>query len=363
MSKRVYNRLWFGLLLLTVFVLVAGVLGCSKPATPTSQAPAKTTAASQAPAKTTAPASVITLKAASGFPATHVAQKWFAWSCNQTQEKTGGRVRFEIYPAGQLVSEKETHTALLQGTVDMTVQAFGYVMDLVPESNLAYLPFAWNDAWGLKAAFDAGFANIVSQKWEKLGVKVLGYQTWGEMNIFGNKQVILPKDFGGLVFRSNPGYIESMIKLIGAKPTNITAPEVYGAFQKGMLDVGFTSNGTFMSTGLRDVVKYFLQCRFSTGLGLYNISMAKWNALPPDVQKIMQDSFNEGINNCYKEVAQIDNEGILAHLKEKGVNVHTLTPEELTTWRTAVAPIWDQAIKDFGDTGKKAIEIIKATNK
>jgi TRAP-type C4-dicarboxylate transport system substrate-binding protein len=84
----------------------------------------------------------------------------------------------------------------------------------------------------------------------------------------------------------------------------------------------------------------------------------KWNALPPDIQKIIEKINGEWIEKQGKTWDEIDKEGRDFTLK-LGNKIIPLSKEENEKWVKAVRPLLDDYVKNMKDKGLPGEEVLK----
>jgi len=115
---------------------------------------------------------------------------------------------------------------------------------------------------------------------------------------------------------------------------------------------------------LGEVVKYVTEnysTAYTTTFAVF-MNKAKWNALSPAVQNTIKDINKEWAAKHGESWDQIDKDGI-AFLKEKGGEVVPQSAEESARWEAAMAPVFQDYIKDVTDKGidgKAVVDFIKA---
>ena len=60
-------------------------------------------------------------------------------------ERSGGRIRVQLYPSGQLGNERELVEGLKLGSVDMVVTGLAIIGWYAPEYGVTEAPFVWRD--------------------------------------------------------------------------------------------------------------------------------------------------------------------------------------------------------------------------
>jgi TRAP-type C4-dicarboxylate transport system substrate-binding protein len=84
----------------------------------------------------------------------------------------------------------------------------------------------------------------------------------------------------------------------------------------------------------------------------------KWNALPPDVQKIIEQINEEWIEKHGKNWDAIDKEAY-DFIDKLGNKVIPLSQEENARWAKAVNPMFDEYVKEKTAKGLPAAEALK----
>jgi TRAP-type C4-dicarboxylate transport system substrate-binding protein len=84
----------------------------------------------------------------------------------------------------------------------------------------------------------------------------------------------------------------------------------------------------------------------------------KWNSLPPDVQKIIEQVNEEWIEKHGRNWDAIDKPGMDLSLK-LGNKVISLSAEENAKWARAVQPMFDEYVKEKAAKGLPAEEALK----
>jgi TRAP-type C4-dicarboxylate transport system substrate-binding protein len=74
---------------------------------------------------------------------------------------------------------------------------------------------------------------------------------------------------------------------------------------------------------------------------------AWFNRLTPELQKVVRDAAVEGMMFQRKKAAE-DYAGYLKTLTDANVTITELTPDELSQWRTKVAPVVDMIAGEIG---------------
>jgi C4-dicarboxylate-binding protein DctP len=73
-----------------------------------------------------------------------------------------------------------------------------------------------------------------------------------------------------------------------------------------------------------------------------------WNALPPDIRKQVDKAVADSTDYC-NSIARQENIDALAKIKASGkTTLHTLTPAQVTAWKAAFKPVYQESEKRVG---------------
>jgi len=178
-------------------------------------------------------------------------------------------------------------------------------------------------------------------------------------NVIGTltKPVRTLEDLKGLKIRGT-GRIGDIVKALGATPMPIEMVDLYEALRRGVLDGNLGSAEQLEGFKIGELLKY-VTASWKTGgcFGFYvAMSKHKWDALPPDLQKLFTDLSNEYKDKWGIAFNSIDIGG-LDYFKKNGGQVINLPDAETAKWVKAVQPVIADYKKDLMSKGFKEQEI------
>jgi TRAP-type C4-dicarboxylate transport system substrate-binding protein len=153
------------------------------------------------------------------------------------------------------------------------------------------------------------------------------------------------------------------MKLLGAVPTSVSAPEVYTALERGTFQAAsFPFTYSFTAYKLHEVSKWYT---LGMQLGIVHnsvvLSQTAWKALPDEYRKILEDAKPEAYRLQGEAYTEADKKSFPMFEKRK-LEVVKVTPEmreKLIT--TAAQPVWNHWVADTekkGLPGKEALELV-----
>ncbi|RLA87401.1 MAG: hypothetical protein DRG40_00405 [Deltaproteobacteria bacterium] len=293
-----------------------------------------------------------------GLPPQHyMAQIQAKWA-KLVEEKSGGRIKIEVYPGGTLVNDKHLFEALSTGSVEVGGIYNFYLEPNVPEfAGLAPFGVAWNH--DVNVAVSESFAKKKGPAWEcakaaeKKNLKVVAWLPWGEAGprhgMAGTgKQIILPEDMKGRKIRPLGSLAPKVYKVYGGRPVYLSGAELYTALQRGTVDAVLICAAHMIQRKLVEVTDWYTG-NFPWGTYVSTIICVNrdfYNELPPDLQRILFEAGEE----CRKEINETGYLLLNKFLEQtrKLVKVHILTREEQAKWTNAAAPFVVEFVKSKG---------------
>lgn len=277
-------------------------------------------------------------------------------------ERAGGAYEIKVHCGGALVKIPEYFDAVRTGAVEMFDAAASIYAGAEPRFNLSSLPYLFRDGNAMIAAQDdiIAFYNEFCEK--QYNQRVLGQLFTGSKGIFNNKKPVLcPEDTKGLLLGGADASIIAVATAIGAEAINIPWPDYYTSLDKGVIDgIIYSTNGT-IANKLSDNLKYYTDLDFPIGTNMYSINLDIWNGMPKDIQDILVEEVQRACEEYSAHfIAQLAKDE--ETLKNEGITIHKLTPEEKEKFGAALKAYTDAKLPEFGEDGKKMKEIADKAN-
>lgn len=268
-------------------------------------------------------------------------------------QRTGNKVKIDIFPAAQLGSERDLVEGLQLGTVDLVVTSTGPLGGFVPQMFVVDLPFLFRDREHAYKVLDGPIGKGLLDSFSAKGIKGLAFWENGFRHITNNVRPIeKPEDLKGIKIRTMENKIHlAAFRAFGASPTPMAWGEVYTALQQKTIDAQENPIAIVYVAKIYEVQKYLALTGHFYSPSLLIMSEKSYNSLPKDVQKIMLDTAIECAT--FERNLLRDNEvKQLSELKAKGMQVTTPNKK---AFQSAAAPVYKEFESQFG---KEMIEKI-----
>lgn len=271
----------------------------------------------------------------------------------RVNEKLAGRYKVVVYGSSQLGDDTEMLQKIKAGTIDFALPST-VMSSVVPGFGLFEMPYLVKDREHMKRIEKEIVWPILAPQAEKQGYKILAVWENGFRHITNNKRPInTPEDLKGIKLRVPKGkWRAKMFQLYGANPSAMGLSEVFAALQTGTMD-GQENPLTQTYTSKFQEVQKFLSLTGHVYTPAYPVmSPRKFNALPPDVQKVLVDTAREVQAFVYEQAEKMDNE-LLDKMKSAGMQVNEA---DKNAFIAASKPAYEEFAQEVQE-GKKMIDI------
>ena len=275
------------------------------------------------------------------------------------EERSKGEFRVDIFDS----SKFGNFDAVVQGLqLNMLQMGSDSTPNLSPFSDeflIFDLPFLFTDYPSTDLITDGPIGMNAAKALEKSGIIGLGYIEIGFRNLWNNNRAVAKlEDAKGLKIRSTPSKAHiATLKALGMNPTPISWGEVYTAMQQKTVDGIDIDLNLAWYNNFPEVNKHVTIVNSLYSPHLMMISKKFYESLTPEQQVLIAETFEE-MKLYERKLIREGEQKILAQLKDKGVTVTVLTPEERTRWAEATTGVY----AEFGDRiGKDLVKQAKAT--
>jgi C4-dicarboxylate-binding protein DctP len=277
------------------------------------------------------------------------------------EERSGGKVKVEVYPNSSLFKDGEEMEALQLGSVQMlapSVSKFGPLG--AREFEVFDVPYVFDSYEDLHKVTEGPVGAALFKKLESKGITGLAYWDNGFKDMSANKALRKPDDMKGLKMRiQSSKVLGDEMKALGALPQVMAFSEVYQAMQTGVVDGSENPPSNFYTQKMHEVQKYLTLT--DHGVIEYAVIVNKkfWDGLPADVRRTLETAMKDATRYA-NDIAKKENDDALAAVKASGkTEIITLTAAEKTAWKKALLPVHKE---NESRVGKETLaEVYKAT--
>ena len=348
------------LALLMAVAMVFALAACGKTATEPA-APAETPAASETPA---APAQQYIINVAHTVAEETSMQKGALAFKEYCEANSNGQLVVNVYPNGQLGSDRETCEGVGNGQVTMMLSSNAVHSNFIDDSIIFDMPFMYTDTTMARKVLDnADFKAKMTEVYAACGYHYIGAADQGFRTLSSNRKVESPADLKGLLIRTMENkYHMQAWKDLGASPTPMNFNEVYSALQNGTIDAQENPIELIYANKFYEVQKYVIMTNHIYQNIVWIMNEDFYQSLPDDLKKVVDEAAEIGIKTS-REATDAGLAGNIQAIKDAGVEVIELSADQLQQFNALTDNVRNMIAQDVDpavyEVYMKAVEAAK----
>ncbi|HHV58231.1 MAG TPA: TRAP transporter substrate-binding protein [Firmicutes bacterium] len=258
------------------------------------------------------------------------------------EQRSNGAIKVNLFTNGALGSEKDTFNALSGNELQMILGGIQGVDQFAPQYMFITAPYLIKSWDHLRAILEGDLGQKMIQDLDKKNVHMLAVNYRGIRNTTSNKAFKKPDELKGLKLRLPE--VASWVaawKWLGAMPTPVALPELYGALQTKVVDASEGPYEQLATFKLYEVQKYIVQTQHVYEPCWLYISKSFLDSLPKEQQEIITSSAKEAMLYA-DQLAQEKAQEFLKELTDHGMQ--EIQPD-LAAFQAAAKPMLDDMFK------------------
>jgi tripartite ATP-independent transporter DctP family solute receptor len=262
----------------------------------------------------------------------------------RANERLGERATVIVFGSSQLGNDEVLLQKLKLGTIDFALPS-SIMSSTIPEFGLFEMPYLVKDRDHMRRIEEEIY-------WPQLRPLVLdrGYDiiaVWenGFRHVTNSvRPIVTPDDLAGIKLRTPRGvWRVKMFQAFGANPTPMALSEVFVALQTGVMDGQENPLAQIVSSKFQEVQPYLSLTRHVYSPAYVAVGVNRWNRLPEDVRRILEETAREMQSFVYETAQRMDID-LLQELREANVAVNEPLFESFAETSQAVYEEFAQAV-------------------
>jgi len=287
---------------------------------------------------------------------------------DRVEKDSGGRIKFEGYPAMQLGGTPvQLYDQARDGVVDIVWTLPGNTPGRFPRIEVFELPFMMNNAEATSRAYWEYVQTVAPDEFKE--TQVIALQVHGPgMFHMRSKLVKTADDLRGSKVRGPTRQITKMLGYLGATPVGMPLPQIPDALSKGVIDGCVIPWEVVPSVKVHELTKFHSEFEPAGG-ALYTttfvmaMNKARYNSLAPDLKAIIDKNSGIETSGWLGKTQQAgDNAGRKA-AADLGNTLHKLSAADAQEFKRKARLVeveWMQDMDKRGYDGKKLLETARA---
>lgn len=262
------------------------------------------------------------IKLAHGLDPQHSVHKGMVFLGERLAEKSGGKLRVDVYSSGQLGSERECLELVQLGGLAMTKVSASVLEGFAPEFKVFGLPYLFRDDAHKTAVLAGPVGKEILAAPEKKFMRGLCYYDSGSRSFYTKTRAVrTPDDLKGLKIRVQESPMAfALIRAFGASATPISFGELYTSLQQGVVDGAENNPPSFHLARHYEVCKFYSLDEHTSVPDVVVVNTHFWNSLTPQQQTWLQEAADESAVHQRKLWSASETES-LAAVEKAGVEI------------------------------------------
>ncbi len=267
----------------------------------------------------------------------------------EVAKASGGKLKVRTFASASLGSDDQMQNALIGGAQEMMVGSTATLVGISKEMAVWDTPFLFTDPRQADQVLDGPVGRQIMDKLEEKGLVGLVYWENGFRNVTNSARPIEKlEDFEGIKLRvmPNPVFIDTF-KRMGANAVPLPFSELFTALETKAVDGQENPYNTILSSKFYEVQKYLSVTNHVYSPWIVTVSKRWWDGLSATEQGILMDAA-EKARDAEREDTRREASQALAALKERGMQINEVSPEEIQRMREQAQPAIQTVIDAVG---------------
>jgi tripartite ATP-independent transporter DctP family solute receptor len=264
-------------------------------------------------------------------------------------ERSDGRMTLTAFWGGALGGDLQATQALRSGTQEMVVTSTSPLVGILPALGVFDLPFLFANEQEADAILDGEFGQYISDMLPGVGLVNLAYWENGFRNLTNSKRPVEKwEDLNGMRVRvmQNNIFIDTFQNM-GANATPMAFGEVFTALETRAIDAQENPFVTIDTSKFYEVQDYLSVTRHAYTPFMVLFSKPIWDTYSQEEQTILQDCAIIG-RDAQRAASRALSDQSLQRVKEAGLQVNELTPEEQARMVEKAQPVYEKHATTIG---------------
>nr|MDP2192363.1 TRAP transporter substrate-binding protein [Rhodoferax sp.] len=287
---------------------------------------------------------------------------------NKVEQESGGRIKFEAYPAMQLGGTPvQLYDQAKDGVVDIVWTLPGNTAGRFPRIEVFELPFIMTHAEATSKAYWEYVQTVATDEFKDTQVLALHVHGPGMFHT-KDKQIKTAADLKGLKMRGPTRQITKMLGYLGATPVGMPLPGIPDALSKGTIDGAAIPWEVVPAVKVNELTKFHSEFDPAAG-ALYTttfvmaMNKAKYDSLPADLKKIIDNNSGLATSGWLGKVQQAGDVAGRQSAVDRKNTIYTIPPTDAQEFKrkaNLVEVEWMQDMNKRGFDGRKLLDSARA---
>ena len=282
---------------------------------------------------------------------------------NKVEKESGGRIKFEGYPAMQLGGTPvQLYDQVKDGVVDVVWTLPGNTAGRFPRVEVFELPFMMSNAEATSKAYWEYVHTVAIDEFKDTHLLALQVNGPGVIHTV-NKPVKSIDDLRGLKLRAPTRQVTKLLGILGATPVGMPLPQIPDALSKGTINGCVIPWEVVPSVKVNELTKFHAEFDPAGG-SLYTttfvmaMNKARYDSLPPDLKRVIDNNSGMATSAWLGKVQQGNDVPGRKSASDRGNSIYTIDARQAQEFRRKSSTLevaWVEDMNKKGFDGKNLL--------
>ncbi len=284
----------------------------------------------------------VTLTLANNLPAENCTSRAIDWFAEAVEERSGGRIRIEVYHNSVLGDSPSCLEQLRYGGIDIVKTDESVLSNYVSEYSAFVMPYVYQDTEHFRKVHrgEIGMEILRGSAMGENQMYGLTYYDGGARGFFSKQPIHTLEDMKGMLLRvQSSRLMMSMVEALGANPVAIEYGEIMGALEKGGVDGAENSLVNYEQEGYASIAPYYIEDGHTRNADVLVMSTVIRSKLSSEDLNMIDQAALESWEYQQKLWDEAEQQARM-QLEEQQAVVFTPDAAGIQEFRSACEPVW-----------------------
>ncbi len=284
---------------------------------------------------------------------------------DKVEKDSGGRIKFEAYPAMQLGGTPvQLYDQARDGVVDVVWTLPGNTAGRFPRIEAFELPFMMNNAEATSKAYWEFVQTHAPDEFKDTHVIALQVHGPGMFHST-NKQIKSVADLRGMKVRGPTRQVTKLLGSVGATPVGMPLPGIPDALSKGTIEACVIPWEVVPSVKVHELTKFHSEFA-PTGPALYTttfvmtMNKARYDSLAPDLKKVIDANSGMATSAWLGKTQQGNDPAGRKSATDRNNTLYTFSAAETQEFVKRSSHVDEEWVADMDKRGFKGAQLLEA---
>jgi TRAP-type C4-dicarboxylate transport system substrate-binding protein len=278
----------------------------------------------------------------------------------EIKKRTGGKVEITVFPGASLCPPPKQYECAKDGIADLAWGVTGWTPNRFPMTSVIELPFMHRAAATGSQMLADLWDRHLKKEYDDTHLLYLNVHPAGHVHTH-SKPIRTLDDFKGMRVRTPTAVVGDLLDMLGATKVGMPANAIYEAMSQKVVDGFGMPFEALPPFRLHEVSRYHTEVGMYTTAFAMHMNKRKYDALPPDVKKVFDETTSPASGYWKKVGESWDRYEVVARkvVAEGRNEIYVLPREERRRWREAVKGLDDKWAADLEKRGLPGKAVLK----